>query len=73
MSDTQRSPVPAGWNASFPEHLPKPTTAPVLFAFGATLIGWGLISSALLDLIGGAVLLYALLHWVGEIWHDAAR
>ena len=73
MSGTQRPPTPPGWTTTFPERLPRPTTAPLLFAFGATLIGWGLISSALLDLIGGAVLLYALLHWVGEIRHDAAE
>jgi hypothetical protein len=73
VSDTPRPAVPAGWNASFPENLPKPTTSPVLFAFGAMLIGWGLISSALLDVVGGAVLLYALVHWVREIVHDAAE
>ncbi len=71
MTDDAHRPVPPGWNLPFPERLPKLTTAPAMFAFGVTLFGWGLISSLLLCLIGGVVLLYALLHWVGEIWHDA--
>jgi hypothetical protein len=71
MSEAHRPSVPPGWNAPLPERLPKPTAAPALFAFGVTLFGWGVISSALLCLIGGAVLIYALLHWIGEIWHDA--
>jgi hypothetical protein len=66
VSDAHR-PVPPGWNASLPEHLPTPTASPVLFAFGVMLVGWGLISSPLLDLIGGALVLYALIHWIREI------
>jgi hypothetical protein len=71
VSDAHRPSVPPGWNMAFPERLPKPTAAPAIFAFGVTLFAWGLISSPLLCLMGGIVLLYALLHWVGEIWHDA--
>jgi hypothetical protein len=63
--------VPPGWNASLPERLPHPTASPALFAFGVTLFGWGLITSPVLVLIGSALLFYALLHWIGEIWHDA--
>jgi hypothetical protein len=68
--DAHRPSIPPGWNAAFPERLPKPTATPAIFAFGVTLFGWGLISSLLLCLIGGVVLVYTLLHWVGEIWHD---
>jgi hypothetical protein len=64
-------PVPPGWNACLPARLPLPTASPALFAFGVTLFGWGLITSPFLVLIGGALLFYALLHWTGEIWHDA--
>jgi hypothetical protein len=67
----ERPPVPAGWIACVPEALPKPTATPPLFAFGATLLAWGLVSSLVLVLIGGALLFYALLHWIGEIVHDA--
>jgi hypothetical protein len=71
VSDAHRPPAKPGWNASLPEHIPDPTASPVLFAFGAALFGWGLISSPMVVLIGGALLVYALLHWIGEIWHDA--
>jgi hypothetical protein len=63
--------VPPGWSAVHPQRLPQPTPWPAMFAFGVMLVAWGLISSALLVLIGGALLFYALLHWIGEIRHDA--
>ncbi len=71
MSDEPRSSLPPGYSAPFPERLPNPTALPAIFAFAATLVVWGLISSLLVSLIGGIVLVYSLLQWVGEIWHDA--
>jgi hypothetical protein len=71
MSQIQGPDAPPGWSRSLPEHLPKPTGAPALFAFGVMLFGWGLISSSLLVLIGGVVLFVALIEWIREIWHDA--
>jgi hypothetical protein len=70
MSD-ERRPVPAGWHACPAEPLPEPTAAPALFAFGVTLCAWGIVSSLVVSVIGGAVLSYALLHWIGQIRHDA--
>ena len=70
MSEGRPS-LPPGWSAALPERLPKLTAAPAMFAFGVMLVGWGLISSPLLCLIGGVLLVIALIHWVGEIWHDA--
>ncbi len=71
MSDDRHPPIPPGWSAPLPAHLPRPTASPSLFAFGVVLVAWGIISSPLLDLIGGAVLFYALFHWVWEIVHEA--
>ena len=70
MSEEHR-PVPAGWTAFPAEHLPAPTASPVLFAFGVTLVAWGLVSSFVVSLVGGALLVFSLLHWIGEIVHDA--
>jgi hypothetical protein len=70
MTGRERRTLPAGWNEARPEHLPRPTAYPALFAFGVTLLAWGLVSSFLLVAIGGAVLFYALLHWIGEMRHD---
>jgi hypothetical protein len=71
MTQARGPDAPPGWNRSLPAHLPKQTAAPALFAFGVMLFGWGLISSWLLVLIGGALLFTALLEWIGEICHDA--
>jgi hypothetical protein len=50
--------------------LPAPTPAPALFAFGVTLLAWGIVSSFVVSLIGVAVTVVSLLHWIGEISHD---
>ena len=70
MSEDQR-PVPPGWNALAPERLPAPTAAPALLAFGLTLCAWGLVSSLILVLVGGALLFHSFWQWIGEIVHDA--
>ena len=70
MSDGRR-PVPAGWVECPPAHVPAPTAAPALFSLGATLLAWGIVSSGVVSLIGGALLASALLQWIGEIAHDA--
>ena len=67
----ERRPVPPGWNACPPERAPLPTPWPALFAFGATLLAWGVVASFVVSLIGGALLFYSLFHWIGEIVHDA--
>jgi hypothetical protein len=71
VSNVGRPEAPPGWNRSLPERLPQPTAAPALFAFGVMLFGWGLISTPLVVLVGGALLLIALIEWIREIWHDA--
>ncbi len=73
MSEERRSigSVPAGWTACPSAHAPLPTAWPALFAFGATLLLWGVVSSFVVSLVGGALLFYSLFHWIGEIVHDA--
>ncbi len=70
---SEERPVPPGWNASRPDRLPQPTAWPPLFAFGVMIFFWGVVSSPLLILIGGVFLLYAFVHWIGEIRHDAKQ
>jgi hypothetical protein len=72
VSDEARS-VPPGWTACPPSHLPASTASPALLAFGVTLLAWGLVSSFVLVLVGGAVFAHSLLHWIGEIVHDAKQ
>lgn len=70
MSDEPRQ-VPPEWTPCQPAHLPRPDAAPALFGFGAMLFAWGLVSSLVVTLIGAAVLVAALLHWIGDIRNDA--
>jgi hypothetical protein len=65
----ERRPVPSGWTVYPPERLPAPTASPVLFAFGLTLLAWGIVSSFVVSLIGVAVVAVSLWHWIGEIAH----
>ena len=67
----ERRPVPAGWTVLPTERLPAPTASPVLFAFGVTLLAWGIVSLFVVSLIGAVVVVVSLLHWIGEIAHDA--
>ena len=67
----ERRPAPTGWTVYPAERLPAPTAAPLLFAFGVTLLSWGLVSLFVVSLIGVVVLVVSLLHWIGEIAHDA--
>jgi hypothetical protein len=70
MSEDRR-PIPAGWNACPAERLPQPTASPALFALGVTLFAWGIVSSFVVSIVGGALIAYALFHWIGQIRHDA--
>jgi len=71
VSRADRPEPPPGYSRGLPAYLPEPTPIPALFAFGVALFGWGLISSRLIVLIGGAVVLVTLLEWIREISHGA--
>lgn len=68
----EREPPPTGWTVPFPEHLPPPSASPALFALGVTMLGWGIISSVVLVVVGGALAAYALGLWIAEIAHEPA-
>ncbi len=68
----ERERLPTGWTVPLPEHLPPPSASPALFALGVTLVGWGIISSVVLVLVGGALAAYALGHWIAEIAREPA-
>lgn len=69
MTDDPRA-APDGWNLPRPERLPPPSAWPALAALGVTLFGWGIVSARFLLLVGGALVMYALGHWIGEILHE---
>jgi hypothetical protein len=71
MSSHRPPSIPPGWNAPLPEHLPPPSAWPALFALGVTVFAWGIVSVPFLLLVGIALIMYSLGHWIGEIRHEA--
>ncbi len=71
MNPREDPPLPPGWNAPLPAHLPEPTAWPALFALGVTIFAWGIISVPFLLLVGGSLLALSLGYWIGEIRHEA--
>jgi len=47
-------------------HLPSPSYYPIMLAFGLPIIGYGLIFSLWLCVIGGAIVLGAMFGWIME-------
>jgi hypothetical protein len=74
MSNLDANKKPAGapsdWNAPKPDILTKPTWWPAALAFGGTLTAWGLITSAIVLVIGLAVVIVSLAGWIGDICHE---
>jgi hypothetical protein len=62
--------APLDWNTPKPENLAKPTWWPAALAFGATLTAWGLITSAVVLVIGLAIVIVSLAGWIGDICHE---
>ena len=68
MSDIERNVPPAGEEI----HLPGPTLIPFVSAFGITLIVVGTTINWILSIIGGIVLILALIRWIGDTRRDVA-
>jgi hypothetical protein len=59
-----------GWSVPKPARIPKPTAWPAALALAIALVGWGLITSAVLLAIGAALFVVALGGWIGDIRHE---
>lgn len=60
----------AGYSLPLPATVPRPTWWPASLALGVMLIGWGVITSLTIFLIGVALLTTSLVGWIGEIRHE---
>jgi hypothetical protein len=58
------------WNRPKPEKLVKPTWWPAAFAFGTTLVAWGLITSVIIVGTGLVVVAVSLKGWIEDIRHE---
>jgi hypothetical protein len=59
-----------GWNIPKPEVIPPPTYWPFVLSFGATLMGFGVLTSYLISLAGIVLFVLAIVKWVGEMCRE---
>lgn len=64
---TQHTP---GWRIPNPTHLPVPTYAPAMTAFGIVFIALGAVTVWPLSVIGALIFVLAIAKWIGELLHD---
>jgi cytochrome c oxidase subunit 1 len=50
-------------------HLPTPSVWPVTLAGGITLIGFGVLTSLALSVLGALMLVWGLVGWIQELRH----
>lgn len=53
-----------------PPHMPKPTVWPMVTALAIAFLLWGLISSALVSVVGVVTFAVAITGWIGDIRHE---
>jgi len=58
---------PDHWHKATPQQLPRPTYVPLLVAFSLLLLGWGLLESWVIALVGGLGLCLCVGGWVYEL------
>jgi hypothetical protein len=61
---------PSGWNTPKPDVVPSPSYWPFMLSVGAALFGFGLLTSKLIGLAGIALLVLAVVKWVGRLRHE---
>jgi len=52
-------------------HLPSPSVWPVTLAAGVTLVGFGVLTSLFLSVLGLALMAWALVSWIQDLRHGA--
>jgi hypothetical protein len=60
-----------GWNLPRPAHLPHPTYWPAVLAMGIVFLAWGLVTNAIVTIVGVVIFFVALLGWIGDMRHDS--
>jgi hypothetical protein len=52
------------------EHMPSPSVWPMTVAGGVTLVGFGLLTSVALSLLGVVLMAWGLFGWIQELRHE---
>ena len=58
------------WHPPLPEKIPEPTVWPLVQAFGATLIAWGVVTSWIISVVGLLLFVVGTGGWVADMRHD---
>jgi hypothetical protein len=69
-SDAEGNRAEANWVAPKPKVIPPPSLWPAVLAFGITLIGFGVLTSFLISLVGAGIFVLAITRWVGEMLNE---
>jgi hypothetical protein len=59
-----------GWHVAKPEVLPSPSYWPLALAFGAALLGFGVLTSYIISVVGLVVFVIAITKWIGELCRE---
>ena len=59
-----------GWHLPLPEKIPEPTIWPLVLAFGATLLAWGVVTSWIISVVGLLLFVVGTCGWVSDMRHD---
>ncbi len=74
MPEQPIQPLPApdrsNWNPARPEVVSEPTLWPPALALACALLLWGLASSWIITGVGGALFIFSLVGWIGDIRHE---
>jgi hypothetical protein len=62
-----------GYSVPLPESVPRTTVWPPFAALSVMLVGWGVIMSLAIFLIGAALLATSIVGWIGEIRHERSE
>jgi hypothetical protein len=62
-----------GYSVPLPESVPRTTVWPPFAALSVMLVGWGIIMSLAIFLIGAALLATSIVGWIGEIRHERSE
>jgi hypothetical protein len=59
-----------GWSVPCPEHIPRPTFAPVVIAASVMCIFWGFVTTILITLLGVVLFAIGIRIWLEELRYD---
>ena len=69
-SSRENEQAEAGWHVPKPATIPAPTYWPFVLSLGATLMGFGILTSKVFSVTGTVLFILAIVKWIGELAND---